>query len=334
VGRTEGTAQHLLWTIEVKVGSPFHHSAAQRSDDEDEESSDEPVSPEIEPELVNQLKHYDDWLDKQPHQHRGGFVLSMSDLEPLLPPLNLKQRWTCLTWTKLGLAIKTMIDDGHVSADEMLLAKHLLGFISTNLWRRAEMPAADRQLNFNDVALMRAFVKIGEECDQKIKDLLLAASALITESSIGVGAVSKPKKFFRPEGYANVWRWLVPGWETDYDPWIYISFCCEEPNEDYFDIGLSMSSDHPKVDAVRKAASLLYPKLTERNSRWKQGTGEADDFTIVRVSYPLTSLLAVDNQHERFTELIRSGLNDLKTTGVVTAIANACGSKATSAGAE
>jgi hypothetical protein len=78
----------------------------------------------------------------------------------------------------------------------------------------------------------------------------------------------------------------------------------------------------------------LYPKLTERNSRWKQGTGEADDFTIVRVSYPLTSLLAVDNQHERFTELIRSGLNDLKTTGVVTAIANACGSKATSAGAE
>jgi len=120
-------------------------------------------------ELVCQLVNYDDWLEKQHATHRRAFVLATSNLKTKLPP-NLKCKWTCLNWTLLGLEVKAAIVNKKLPPEEAVLTKHLFGFIHTNLWSTKEMP--EIKLDFNDIALIRAFSQIGRDCEKRANALM------------------------------------------------------------------------------------------------------------------------------------------------------------------
>lgn len=100
----------LLWTVEVKVGAYFHGSTLQAVDPEGAADAGE---------LVNQMVNYDCWLAQQPHRHRGGFVLALSDLTADLPK-SLTCPWTCLTWTGLGVVLQGALR-GQLPPQEALL---------------------------------------------------------------------------------------------------------------------------------------------------------------------------------------------------------------------
>ena len=177
------------------------------------------------------------------------------------------------------------------------------------------MPTSNLKVDFNDMALIRAFGKIGRECNQKINDLLSSVSPLITEASIGVGEVVAHQKLFGSSGGSSIWRYLVPGWVKGEDPWIEFSIGYEEPYGDYFGLWLLMSPKHPKADPVQKEILSLMPKLSERNPRWKHTTGDAGDYTILELWEPLTNLLAAENQLEYMTQFIQAALDDIKAAG-------------------
>ncbi len=314
----------LLWTVEVKVGSAFHRSAAQTLDD-DCEPIDYVEDDGIDEKLVNQLKHYDDWLDVRHAQHCGGFVLALNDLGHLLPALGLKRTWTCVSWTRLGLEIRSAIKGQNLPPQETLLAKHLFGFISKNLWRLDEMPATELRLDFNDIALIRAFSKIGRDCERKVNELVAAAIPVITEAGVGIGEVTASQRLFKGSSSSYVERFLVPGQTKGSDPCLHVGIGSEGSYEEYLGVWVLMSPNHSKAKAVLKSVEPFLKKLHERQLKWEMGTGVEDDYAVLGLTVPLTDLLAAENQQAKLKEFVKAALTDLKITGAVDAIVSSVG---------
>lgn len=313
----------LLWTIEVKVGSPFHASDAQRLGDEGEVSDDGAADSELDEQLVNQLQHYDDWLCLRPSVHCGGFVLALRDLTDALPPLGLRRPWTCISWTGLGLQVKAALDTGELPPQDELLAKHLLGFISTNLWRTDEMPNA--KLDSNDIALIRAFSKIGRDCERKVGQLLEMVPGAVTRSAVGHGEVRPYNGLYKADACAGFYRFLAAGFTKDADPMLDIAVGCADSPGDYKGVFLEMSPNHPKAEAVRKAAAQSLKILRERNPKWQGGGGQDDECVVLELSAPLTDLLAAEDQQRKLTDFVEAALTDLKESGAVDAVVSALG---------
>lgn len=125
-GWDESGHQHLLWTIEVKVGASFHGSSPLVENDEE--------ATEISA-AVSQIENYDRWLAGQTADHRAGFVVALHDCTTALPA-NLRSTWTCLTWTGIGEQLASSISENPVQQEETFLSKHALGFIRDNLWSK------------------------------------------------------------------------------------------------------------------------------------------------------------------------------------------------------
>jgi hypothetical protein len=75
-----------------------------------------------------------------------------------------------MSWSKLGLKVLDALRSGKLSSEDEFLAKHLLGFIVDHLWRVSEM--TEFEVNFDDVALMRAFSVVGRDSEDKINRAL------------------------------------------------------------------------------------------------------------------------------------------------------------------
>jgi hypothetical protein len=273
----DGSDERLVlhWIVEVKVGSSFHESAAHTLDDEGE-LVDNDLDKALDEQLVHQLKHYDDWLAIQRAEDCRGFVLALRDLSSKLPALNLKRTWPCLSWTRLGLEVNVAIERYDLPPQEALLARHLLGFISENLWRIDEMPGSKLKLDFNDIALIRAFSKIGRECERKVNELMSGAISLVEKSGIGFGEVKLYERLYKGDSCSCIERFLVPRFARDADPALEIAIGYEESYGDYLAIWINMSPTHPQIAPVRKAIESPLKKLQPMGWR-SRGSDEADE---------------------------------------------------------
>lgn len=312
-GRTvdgDATTPALLWTIEVKVGAFFHDSSLQA--DEPHEPPHETQDQSEEGELVNQITNYDRWLAEQPHRHRGGFVLALSDLTSDLPePLTCP--WICLTWTSLGMAIKEALLDP-LPPQEALPAKHLLGFLMTHLWRSSEMP--DAQLSFDDVALLRAFEQIGDDCRKKVDRLVDSLVGLFAESGLGHGQVGRKKDIFSsPLIRSMVWRHLF----ADDCPDLMAGIL-----GDAMVVWIQISPRHAHKAKIRSAVAGVLDALQKRHPAWEQGE---DDWWDLSISTSMASLLVAENQQATLKDFVSKALADLTAARAIRQIGLAVGEK-------
>ena len=253
----------LIWSIEVKVGSSLHQSSMQHLGDNGEPVEDEEPDEELDKKLVNQLKHYDDWLCVQRTEICGGFVLALRDLSEKIKPLNLKGPWKCFSWTKLGLEVKAAIDGKTLPSNELLLASHLLGFIRTNLWRNDEMP--ETTLDFNDIALIRAFSQIGMDCENKVNGLVEGLLPIVKKSGVGNGVPKAYQRLYKSNSCAGIDRFIVPQRVKNNDPSLDVSIGYTDGFGDYMGVWILMSPMHEKWPSVREAVVLPLKKLRKRN---------------------------------------------------------------------
>ncbi|HSZ59677.1 MAG TPA: hypothetical protein VK797_28800 [Tepidisphaeraceae bacterium] len=311
----EKSRRRLLWTVEVKVGASFHYSSDDRVDDasDPEEKVDE--------ELVNQLVNYDAWLRDQTADNRRGFVLSVRYLHDQLP--KLLEPWTCLTWTGLGTQLESTINDDCLPPDQLLLAKHLLGFIKANLWRSSEM--LDSKLDFNDIALIRAFSVLGRECELKINRLVGTLEPVIAKSGIGYGDVKLRPNLYGQGSCCWIERRLL---STEEDaPYFGSSIGCDQEFGDYASVDIWFSPKHPRRQELMDAISEKLPLLTKRDPRWTLGSPVAADWTALYLWRPLTDFLSEPEQEKALASFVSSATEDLKAIDVQKLVSDVVGVK-------
>ena len=285
----------LLWTIEVKVGASFHESTP----------LDGVAKPEEDKDLVNQVVNYDHWLENQLAPYRAGFVLALADTSNLLPP-KLHCRWECMSWTQLGLELQAALEAGNLPEKERFLAKHLLGFISNHLWRVSEM--ADVELNFDDVALLRAFTAMGRDTEVKIDRMVEPLVSVIKESGIGYGNVTHSKTLFKPMQRSVVWRYVFEPKVCQYPSlWAGVTGA-------HLTIWFEAAMGYNKRSVIDSLVQSLLPSLNERNSGWSVGDLS---YQVLGLSKPLVSLLDAEGQTSEFQKFFEAALEDIRAVGFI-----------------
>jgi hypothetical protein len=169
----EGRTRILLLSIEVKAGASIHSSG--RQDDPDAEF--EEAQPDtLDTDEVSQIRNYDSWLKGEEQRSSAlkaaGIVLARSDMSGEMPR-GLLVPWRCVTWTQLGKAVMQLISTSDIPPADAMLARHLIGFIkatANGLWRAEEMK--DNNLDFDDIALLRALGTHGARLEQKVDSLV------------------------------------------------------------------------------------------------------------------------------------------------------------------
>ena len=286
----------LLWTVEVKVGASFHESSPL----ETMQDPDEDVG------LVNQIVNYDHWLEHQAVPNRAGFVLALEDMSNSLPT-NLSCRWHCLSWTKLGLRILDLLRNEKLPNEDEFLAKHLVGFIANHLWRVSEM--TEFELNFDDVALMRAFDTVGRDSEDRINRLVEPLVSVIEKSGVGEGAVIHQKSLYKPMKRSMVYRNLfAQGYSIN--P-LLMAGCTLT----HMTIWLETAPGNKNKALVISVMQSLLSTLKDRNPDWR--VSEDQGWKDLELAKPLAKLLAADDQGAEFERFFISALEDLREVGLL-----------------
>jgi hypothetical protein len=291
----EGRERVFLWTVEVKVGATFHESSPLDT----MQILDEDVG------LVNQVVNYDHWLEHQAVPNRTGFVLALEDMSGSLPK-NLNCGWYCLSWTKLGLKIKDVLQNRKLPSEDKLLGKHLLGFITDHLWRVSEM--TDFEINFDDVSLMRAFGVVGRDSEDKINRLVESLIQMLEKSGVGEGDIYHQKSLYKGMKRSVVYRTLfVKGHITN--PTLMAGCTLT-----HMAIWLETIPGNENKAIVMSVMQSLLPALKERNPGWR--VSEEQGWIDLELVNPLAILLAANDQVAEFENYFRSALEDLREVRV------------------
>lgn len=289
----------VTWTVEIKVGASFHDSSRQiGADIEDDEQLP-----------VNQLLNYDDWLVDQSTEYRAGFVLAIHDRTIDLP--KLKCRWACLTWTGLGEQLVWSLREDRIPPAEQFLARHALGFVRAYLWRATEMSSA--KLEFNDVALIRAFAMLWSECDAKVNALVAPLLDVLAKEGIGEFKTGHTKKLFGGSCASMAYQDLGP------NAALYAGIgALKESGADYLSVWTEIPPKHPAKGAIKAGIDKLADKLKERNSAWRLPSRDESnsEWIDVELSISLATILAADDQEAAVVDFVRSALSDLQQTGI------------------
>jgi len=303
---------YFVWSMEIKVGASLHYSSRQLDDTEvlDEEIANKDVKAE----LVNQLQNYDDWLATRPAERVAGFVLGVQNLQEAIPS-NLKCDWTCLTWTGIGEQLSICIRDANLPPHESFLARHVLGFIYENLWRESEMSQA--QLNLNDVALIRAFAALADDCKEKVRRLVEPLAEVITRSGVGQGEVGTQKLF---EGRKMCEATCDFGGE-----WYLTAAigCDTDAKSDYLSVWLEGPSKHPQKAKFKAQINSMIPSLKKRNPAWSFPSQDSEkgwqDWIDVELTVSLEKFLGADDQRKALEIFVERAIEDLKDVGLIDA---------------
>lgn len=299
----EGLDLVVLWSVEVKVGAHFHESSLQNAGT-DEIDSDADAT-------VNQLINYDRWLREQSAKFKAGFVLALYDMSQAVPS-SLAMPWHCLTWTEIGQQVQESLEQDELPPSEELLAKHLLGFIKRHLWRVSDM-SRDR-IDFDDLALLRAFSEIGIDCEKKINRLVGLLPDIIEEMGIGCGKIGQSATLFRTTLRAVSNRRLF-----EPEVWDYPTLMLGVKRNDLA-VWLETVPSNEKKGAFNEVLQSLLPALHERNPRWHVCSPEDRTWRDIELRSPLVDLLVAEDQDAFFTDFFRRALDDLKQVRVVEAI--------------
>jgi hypothetical protein len=308
----------LLWTIEVKVGAGFHESSRLPEPDADQHST--PSDPGDE--LVHQISNYDAWLDVQtvPSGSKAGFVISLDSKAAETLPRPLRCTWTCVTWTELGQQVEHLIEDGSLPPAQDLLARHLAGFIREHLWQET---MTDNPIRFDDLALLRAHATYGSETEQTVHNLVSRLFPVLEQSGLGRGTIKHQHNLFSGHRRSIVYRSLLVD-DARSLPWVDAGIVADEYTR--MVIWLETSPNHKDKHAACAAIRAKMDDLRTRNPNWEAVPAEERSWVDLRLRAPLEPLLGAGNQIEAFEAFFRRGFEDLVTTGVAAALADACSS--------
>lgn len=291
----------ILWTIEVKVGASFHQSTALETGSENEDAA-----------WVNQIENYDAWLHMQSAEQPAGFVLALEDATHLLPREKLRCSWRCASWTMLGRCVESLLRDDRLEGVELFLAKHLLGFIRTHLWRSTEM--ADFRLEFDDVALLRAFAVLGKDCENKINLLVQSLEGLLRQDALGCGAWNHQARLFAPSQRSILWQSLFDPLSSQ-PPYLMAGV-----QQSDLTLWIETSARFEQKAHVRNAIQAALPALQTKNPLWRMPDGGVIELELRQ---PLERLLSAADPTPAFQQFFQRAFADLREVGVVEAIRRA-----------
>ena len=301
----------VLWTVEVKVGASIHLSSYQDLEEDSEEDATEEVS---------QLINYDLWLQQQaarnPSAHVAGFVLALGDMGAHLPP-DLSSEWACITWTQIGQLLEELLRDDLLPEKDAFLGRHMVGFVRKHLWRDVEM--SDPRIEFDDIALIKAFASIGMDCGRKVNDLVAPLESILREMIDGVDSVTHQKGLFRATGYSAVYASLPDSQQP---------YICAGINAATICVWIEVSPNNQSRPGCVAAVEAAFPSLAQRNGGWVVDTD--DTYNLLSLSEPLHGILTVADQSAAIQKMVRKAFEDLNKAGVISALKeNLSGNNAT-----
>lgn len=316
----EDLGRVVLWTIEAKVAAPIHQSSEQLLDDEDdtlsdaERAEDAPLQEEADTATVSQIKKYDHWLARQDATHRAGFVLAITDQTENLPP-GLQMPWQCTTWTDLALVVEHALAEDGIPASELVLARHMCGFIRDHLWNEVDM--STHRLGFDDLALLRAFEAKGHDCDRRVGDLVASLKDTVCQANIIRGEIRLQKKLFGSINRVVQMGRIVPEAALEPSPWLVLMAGVAGANAH---ICIESSPGHDAKADIRRIVCEMEPALIGRNSQWAAEPDDGRSYPDIVLEVPLTWLLLEADQDAALNQFMAKGLADLKEVGLVAAL--------------
>lgn len=308
----------VYWIVEIKVQSPFNMSS-RIVDDTTEEDEGEIFDRDD----VNQLENYDDILGRPEMDeisNKCGFVLTIRNAESKLPK-GLKCKWTCLTWTELGMETeKTLKNTNTLSHVERFLGRHMLGFINKYLWRDEEM-GNNARLSFEDVALIKATFRKTADLEKKVCEMVFSLGKVIEVSGLGTGEISKPtKSLFTGFCYVTIGRKLLPKSNII----LHVGF-------DFMSLSVALQSlNKGERVALEAAAKSTIGNLKKLDGRWNyeywNNKGE-DIFDYIGIYVPIEEFLSAPDQLKAMQDFVRKALSDMKTVKIIDSVKCELGKK-------
>lgn len=295
----------VLWTVEVKVGSGFHSSGPVEGAVV-EEAADQGAE-------VHQLVNYDAWLEQQPHTHKAGVVLAVTDKTDSLPA-GLAICWRCVTWGQVASTVIIALELEQIPPGERLIARHLAGFILQNLASGAEM--SDNRFTFDHIAFLRAVRVLASETNAVADTMVAPLAGLIEKSEIGVGKVTHQKKVVEGHQRSVVWQYL---YGVERSPYIMAGVVTDGGVD--VAVWIESAPRHQKKAGIAKAAQEHLDALRAYDSRWTVSPDR--DWWDLEVRMPLTSLLHADDQAAAIMGFASQAVRALKETGLLDALGRA-----------
>ena len=286
-----------LITVEVKVGSGLHMSSA----------IDELVDEERAGTSISQLENYDAWLAEHPAKTKLGVVLAMTSHAPAIAGLGLGQPWVSTTWAELARSVHHVVNHPKIPPTARLLGRHLVGFVHHALG--AHM---DPEINFDDMALLRAFSAIGRDTAAKTHGLVADLQVLLEEDNFGVGTIQHQQMLYRRHYRSTLWR-RIGDPDNPKVPLIGTGVLLRP--ELAFWVWIETPPNSPFKDDARKIVRERLDALKRLDPRWRLDDGWVD----LRWTQPLTELLRVD-QATYMRGIVKSSLAALRQTGVYDAL--------------
>jgi len=284
--------RRVLWTVEIKVHAPFHGSTDQSIDDHLGSK-----------EIVSQLFNYDDWLDKQEADCRAGFVLAVRDATSEVESLQressrrLHFQWPSTTWTGLAQEIRGLLEEEALPLDERFLARHFYGFIRRHLWSVLEM--ADKTLNFDHVALLRALSVMGAECEAVVNELVSGLQQQLSAPELDLKEVGQQKLLYQASRRSAAFG-KICGEGNANNVWLYVGI-----RPDLVMLWIESPRSHPDKSRFREACRAVLPKLNAETPGWQACTGNERDLDI---RTPLEKLLAAEDQTKALDQFVEAAL--------------------------
>ena len=314
----EGRTRVALLSIEVKAGAPIHSSG--RQDDPDAESDgDQPDA--LDKDERSQIKNYDSWLKGEENRSSAlkaaGIVLARSDMTGEMPK-GLLVPWRCITWAQLGKTVMQLISTSDIPPTDAMLAKHLVGFIKSSgngLWRAEEMK--DMNLEFDDVALLRAMGTHGARLEQKVDSLVEPLGEILAAICENKIAPSQSKTLFKTSRRSVYGLCLFGKGGTP--PYIQAGICLHRglnwPAPAIVTLWVETGTTSSRKPKVKAAVSKVIKSLKERNMDWQEVESGWEDLMVSR---PLHEVLKqAGDQQAYVTNLVQGWVEDLKAVGFV-----------------
>lgn len=294
---TDTGVQSLLWSIEVKVGAGFHQSSALEPD-----SAQEPVL---------QITNYDRWLARQDVKNRAGFVLTRLDTNANMPP-GLMMSWGCLTWTQLGQAIEPLLTGDVLSGKEAFLARHLLGFIRNHFWE--VIMNIDPRLDFDDIALMRAYSAIGKRTVLRADSLFEPLARVMAAADIGPGSPIVSGRVLEGLHRKVVYQSLVDPGNTK-PPYVFAGLTTDRGLN--VTVSLETSPRYARKQALHDMLKDRQSALKERNPDWNAISLEEKSWRDLELAVSVEYLLVAKDQVVWIEDFVSKALEDLKAAGII-----------------
>lgn len=301
----------ILWTVEIKVAASIHLSSLQTFDDDGEIDVDE-----VDSVLVSQILNYDHWLALQKADHRCGFVLAITLADDDLPQ-GLSQPWHCFTWAELAREVELSLANDLLPSREQAWAEHMAGFIRNDLWSSVGM--TDQRLEFDDLALIRAFDRMREETNDRIKNLVSILQESLQDSSLITGSV-RPERAAR--GVFGQYRRsvclgeIIRSSEKTSGVILFAGIGAAQQETSLL-IGIQSKPTDLLKPVVRKVVKRLESELIELNPSWQLESEESRLWQDIHLSEDLTKLLATDDQVVALKQFVAKAIQDLQAVGLV-----------------